>query len=77
MSGPALYLAIIIPALATAGFGVWLGLAFHAGHHPRCDGRVAPLAHTVQGGAFQGGGRQVTPRRDATPPEAQDYQDGG
>ena len=73
MSGTALLLAIIIPVLVVAGFGIWIGISFYAGSHPRTEGKAAPLDHTVQGGTFQGGGRQVMPRRDATPPEAGDY----
>lgn len=73
MSGTALLLAIIIPLLAIAGLGTWIGIAFYAGSHPPTSDTAAPLDHTVQGGTFQGGGRQVMPRRDATPPEASDH----
>jgi len=72
VSGTALLLAIIIPVLAVAGFGTWIGLAFYAGSHPRGGSPPEHLKHTVQGGAFQGRGRQLMPRRDATPPEASD-----
>jgi hypothetical protein len=45
-------------------------MAFYAGSHPRTGNPAEPLKHTVQGGAFQGSGRQLTPRRDATPRHA-------
>jgi hypothetical protein len=73
LSGTALLLAIIIPVLAVAGFGTWIGIAFYPGSHPRTGHPAEPLKHTVQGGAFQGSGRQLMPRRDATPPEASDH----
>ncbi len=78
MSGSALLLAIIIPVLAVAGLGVWIGGVMHADHRSRRDQAAdpGPLSHRVKGGAFRGGGRQVMPRRDAVPPEARDYQAG-
>jgi hypothetical protein len=77
LSGSALALAFIIPVLAIAGFGVWIGVVYYAHAHSSQDSTAAPLKHGVKGGAFRGGGRQVMPRRDAVPPEALDYENDG
>ncbi len=78
MSGTGLLLAIVIPALAIVGFGGWIGAAHFADRHPpKRHERPEPLKTEVRGGAFQAtGGRQVMPRRDATPPEAERYESG-
>ena len=67
---------ILIPIVVILVLVVWLGAVYRAQRHPRGGEAAAPLSHEVTGGGFQAsGGRQVTPRRDATPPEAEDYED--
>jgi hypothetical protein len=53
------------PVLAIAGFGVWIGAVHYADRHPRHQSKTGDgVDYTVHGGAFQGSGRQVSPRRD-------------
>jgi hypothetical protein len=65
MSAAATSLAILVPVLAIAGFGVWKGAVHYAGRQPRDQSKTGDgVDYTVHGGAFQGSGRQVSSRRD-------------
>jgi hypothetical protein len=70
--------AIFVPVAVVIGLAVWLGAVFFARRHPDSKQAGPPLRTTVSGGSFRArGGRQLMSRRDATPPEAHDYADGG
>lgn len=70
--------AIIIPVVAIVALGIWLGAVFRASRKPAGNPAGTPLTRDVVGGAFKSsGGRQVAPRRDATPPEAHQYETDG
>jgi hypothetical protein len=71
--------AIIIPVVALIALAVWITLVYRADRHSGTGRRVPRLRHEVGGGSFEsrGGGRQVMPRRDATPPEAAQYEPHG
>jgi hypothetical protein len=67
--------AIIVPIVALIALAVWISLVYRADRHPGSGWRIPRLRREVSGGAFESsGGRQVSPRRDATPPEAAQYE---
>jgi hypothetical protein len=69
--------AIIIPVVALVALAVWISLVYRASRHPGNGRRVPRIRRQVSGGMFEGsGGRQVMPRRDATPPEAAQFERG-
>lgn len=81
MSGSTLAVIIIVVVVVIA-LAIWLVGMYFAQRRPGNDKKVDPPDTAVSGGAFDAsGGRQVTPRRDATPPEARQYEsdadDGG
>jgi hypothetical protein len=68
--------AIIIPIVALIALAFWIGLVYRADHHPGTGRRLPRRRLEVNGGTFESsGGRQVMPRRDATPPEAAQYEE--
>jgi hypothetical protein len=70
MSGSTLAI-IIIPVVVVIALATWLVMVYFAQRRPGNDRKVTPPDTAVSGGAFEaGGGRQVMPHRDATPPEA-------
>lgn len=76
MSHPVLA-AIVTPIVVAAALACWIFAVYHANKHPRRGGspEASPRAvprRDVSGGAFRSseGGRQLMPRRDATPAEA-------
>jgi hypothetical protein len=73
---PATLSAIIVPVVALIALAVWISLVYRADGHPGTGRRVPRLRREVSGGSFENtsGGRQVMPRRDATPPEAAQYE---
>lgn len=77
MSGSTLAI-IIIPVVVVIALAAWVVAVYLAQRRPGNDKKVAPPATEVSGGAFEvSGGRQVTPRRDATPQEARQYEGSG
>jgi hypothetical protein len=69
--------AIIIPAVALVALAVWISLVYRADRRPGSGRRVPRVRREVSGGTFEAsGGRQVMPRRDATPPEAAQFEQG-
>lgn len=73
MSGSTLAI-IIIPIVVVVSLAAWVVAVYLAQRRPGNDKKVARTNTAVSGGAFDAsGGRQVTPHRDATPPEARQY----
>jgi hypothetical protein len=67
--------AIIIPIVALVALAVWISLVYRADRHPGNGRRLPRRRREVNGGTFESsGGRQVMPRRDATPPEAAQFE---
>lgn len=65
---------VVIPIVVAIALAVWIGMVLYANSHPQ-SGRPEAPRHGVIGGRFRAsGGRQVMPRRDATPPEAEKYE---
>ena len=71
--------AVIIPIVVIVLLAIWLVLVYRAdqrggeGGRPELDNPRAVPRRDVAGGAFRSsGGRQVMPRRDETPAEAED-----
>lgn len=60
--------AIIVPIVVLIALAAWLAAVYRAQRHPKA-GSGSSLPYEVSGGAFRGGGRQVMPRRDASPGE--------
>jgi hypothetical protein len=58
---------ILIPVVIAVALVVWLVMVFHAKNHPRVADRGDAPDREVTGGIFQGEGRQLMPRRDASP----------
>jgi hypothetical protein len=74
MSGSTLAI-IIIPIVIVVSLAAWVVAVYLAQRRPGNDKKVARTSTAVSGGAFDApGGRQVTPRRDAVPPEARQYE---
>jgi hypothetical protein len=70
--------AVIIPIVVVIVLAIWLALVYRAarrggqGGEPEMGNPRAVPRREVAGGAFRStGGRQVMPRRDATPAEAE------
>jgi hypothetical protein len=66
---------IIIPVVAFAALGIWLGMVLYASRNPGGKQHGGRPPFDVTGGTFRGDGRQVTPHRDTPPPEAGDQAD--
>ena len=64
--------AILIPIVIALALVAWLVMVYHAKNHPQVSRRGDAPDLEVSGGIFQGEGRQVMPRRDAEPREAQE-----
>lgn len=73
MSGSLLAI-IVIPIVAFLALIGWLGAVLYVSRRPGGRDHDARPRWHVAGGAFRGDPRQVTPRRDATPPEAAAYE---
>ncbi len=73
MSGSLLAI-IIIPIVAFLTLIAWLSAVLYASRRPGGKQPGSRPRWHVSGGTFQGDPRQMTPRRDATPPEAADYE---
>ncbi len=73
MSG-SIWAIIFIPVVVAIVLAVWISVVYYANRHPQ-SGHPEKPRHKVTGGRFRArGGRQVMPRRDATPPEAEKYE---
>jgi hypothetical protein len=68
--------AVVIPIVIAVALAVCLVMVYHAKNHPQVSDRGDALDHEVSGGAFQGEGRQLMPRRDAEPKEASEQRPG-
>lgn len=68
---------IVIPIVSFLALGVWLGAVMWASRAPSGKDHGLRPRWDVAGGAFRGDPRQVTPHRDATPPEAERYEHAG
>ena len=75
MTGSAIAV-IVIPVVGFVAVGIMIGLVLLASRRPAKDRGLRPRRN-VAGGAFRGDPRQVTPHRDAEPPEAAGYRGGG
>ncbi len=65
---------VVIPVVVAVVLAVMIFSVYHAERHPPAPQPGKHPGHEVSGGAFDGqGGRQVMPRRDATPAEATDH----
>jgi flagellar basal body-associated protein FliL len=74
MSGSTLAI-VIIPVVVVIALAAWIVVVYLAQRRPGNDKKVSPPATAVRGGGFEAsGGRQVTPHRDAVPPEAHQYE---
>jgi len=73
MSGSLLAI-IIIPIVAFLALFGWLAAVLYASRHPGWRKAGPRPRWHVTGGAFQGDPRQMTPHRDAIPPEAAAYE---
>ena len=73
MSGSLLAI-IIIPIAALLALFAWVGAVLYASRRPGGREHGARPRWDVSGGTFRGDARQVTPRRDATPPDAAAYE---
>jgi hypothetical protein len=69
--------AILIPVVVAGALVIWIAMVFHANRHPRTPAPREAPGSEVTGGTFQGAGRQLMPRRDATPREATGVPNGG
>lgn len=68
---------IVIPIVAFAALGVWLGSVMLAARRPGGKDTGLRPRRNVSGGAFRGDPRQVSPSREETPPEAAAYSGDG
>ena len=69
MSGTSLAGILVMVAVIVAGLAIWLYLVLRANKHPFWkNAKPDDRPGDVRGGVFKGGGgRSVTPRRDAPP----------
>jgi hypothetical protein len=68
---------IVIPIVAFAALGFWLGSVLYASRNPGGRDHGRRPRWNVAGGAFRGDPRQQAPHRDEVPPETAGYEQAG